>query len=318
MADTPGRLLRLLSLFQSRRHWTGPALAERLGVSTRTIRNDVERLRNLGYPVDATPGVAGGYQLGAGAALPPLLLDDEEAVAVAVGLRTANAVTGIEETSVRALAKLEQVLPTRLRHRVNTLQAATVAVPGGQPRVDSVTLTTLATVCGNHERLRFDYANHHGEPSRRTVEPYRLAHARGRWYLVAFDVDRNDWRTFRVDRMAPKIPTGPRFTPREPPVDVATFVTKGVETAAWRYRARILVHAPADELLQRLPSSVEVVEVTDRGCVVSVGSDTPHLLAVYIGMMDADFEVTEPPELVAELAKLADRYRRAVSGRSPR
>jgi predicted DNA-binding transcriptional regulator YafY len=312
MLDTSARLLRLLSLLQTRRDWTGPALAERLDVTTRTIRNDVERLRNLGYPVHATPGATGGYRLGAGAALPPLLLDDEEAVAVAVGLRTANTVTGIEETSVRALAKLEQVLPARLRHRVNALQTATVPVPGTQPRVDANVLTTLATVCRDHERLRFDYADHSGDESRRTVEPYRLAHARGRWYLVAFDLDRDDWRTFRVDRMTPKIPTGPRFRPRELPDDVATFVARGLGTAMWRYRATVTVHAPAGELLQRLPPGVDVVEVTDHGCVVAVGSDTPHMLAVYIGLMDADFDVTGPPELVAELAKLADRYARAT------
>jgi len=313
MLDTSARLLKLLSLLQSRRDWTGPALAERLGVTTRTVRNDVERLRNLGYPVDATPGVSGGYRLGAGAAMPPLLLDDEEAVAVAVGLRTANTVTGIEETSVRALAKLEQVLPVRLRNRVNALQTATVPVPGQQPRVSADVLTTLAAVCRDHERLRFDYENHDGGESRRTVEPHRLAHARGRWYLVAFDVDKGEWRMFRVDRMTPKIPTGPRFTPREPPQDVADFVARGLGTATWQFRAKVLVHAPADELLKRLPPGVDVVEVTDQRCVVAVGSDTPHMLALYIGLLDADFEVTEPPELVAEFRKLAGRYARAVT-----
>jgi predicted DNA-binding transcriptional regulator YafY len=311
--DTSARLLKLLALLQTRRDWTGPTLAARLDVTTRTIRNDVERLRGLGYPVHATPGVSGGYRLGAGAELPPLLLDDEEAVAVAVGLRTANTVTGVEETAVRALAKLEQVLPSRLRRRVNALQTAMVAVPGHQPRVAAEVLTTLAAVCRDHERLRFDYESHGGGESRRTVEPHRLAHARGRWYLVAYDLDKNDWRTFRVDRMTPKIPTGPRFTPREPPADVANFVARGLGTATWRYRAQVLVHAPAEELVQRLPPGVDVVEVTDKGCVVAVGSDTPHMLAVYIGLMDADFEVTEPPELVAELTKLAARYTRAVT-----
>lgn len=317
MRDTSARLLRLLSLLQARRDWTGPALAKRLGVTARTVRNDIERLRGLGYPVHATPGVSGGYRLGAGAALPPLLLDDDEAVAVAVGLRTANTVTGIEETSVRALAKLEQVLPSRLRHRVHALSAATVAVPGSQPRVDADVLTTLAAVCRDRERLRFDYADHSGTESRRTVEPHRLAHARGRWYLVAFDVDRADWRLFRVDRMRPTVPTGPRFTPREPPADVVDFVARGLGTATWRYRTRVTVHAPADELVSRLPPGVDVVEVTEHGCVVAVGSDTPHMLAVYIGLLDADFEVTEPPELLAEFAKLAERYGRAVSRRAP-
>lgn len=312
MLDTSARLLRMLSLLQARRDWTGPALAERLGVTTRTVRNDVERLRNLGYPVHATPGVAGGYRLGAGAAMPPLLLDDEEAVAIAIGLRTANTVTGIEETAVRALAKLEQVLPARLRHRVNALQQATVPVPGTQPRVGADVLTTLAAVCRDHERLRFDYEDHDGGASRRTVEPHRLAHARGRWDLVAYDLDRAGWRTFRVDRMAPKIPTGPRFTPREPPEDVATFVARNLGTATWRYRATVTVHAPAEELVQRLPPGVDVVEADGAVCRVAVGSDTPATLAVYIGLMDADFTVTGPPELLAELDKLADRYARAV------
>ena len=316
MLDTSARLLRLLSLLQARRDWTGPALAERLGVPTRTVRNDVERLRNLGYPVDATPGASGGYRLGAGAEMPPLLLDDEEAVAVAIGLRTANTVTGIEETAVRALAKLEQVLPSRLRHRVTALHNATVQVPGTGPRVDAAVLTTLANVCRDHERLRFDYQDHNGGHSRRTVEPHRLANARGRWYLVAYDVDKNDWRTFRVDRLTPKIPTGPRFTPKEPPTDAATFVARNLGTATWRYRTTVLVNAPADELLKRLPPGVDVLEVTDKGCRVAVGSDSPHMLAVYLGLMDADFEVTEPPELVAELAKLADRYTRATRGRT--
>lgn len=257
-------------------------------------------------------GAAGGGRLEAGAAMPSLLLDDDEVAAVAVGLRTAGTVTGIEETSVRALAKLEQVLPSRLRHRVHALQTATVAVPGQQPRVGADVLTTLAAVCRDHERLRFDYESRGGGESRRTVEPYRLAHARGRWYLVAYDVDKNDWRTFRVDRMTPKIPTGPRFTPREPPEDVATFVARNLGTATWRYRATVTVHAPAEDLVKRLPPGVDVVEVTERGCRVAVGSDTPGMLAVYIGLMDADFEVTEPPELVAELEKLAGRYARAV------
>ncbi len=187
MLETSARLLKLLSLLQLHREWRGADLADRLGVSTRTIRTDVDKLRSLGYPVDATPGAAGGYRLGAGAALPPLLLDDDEAVAVAVGLRTAagGSVTGIEETSVRALAKLEQVLPSRLRHRVRSLHAVTVPVPGFGPTVDAEVLTALAAVCRDHERLRFDYRSHRGTASRREVEPHRLVHAGRRWYLVA-------------------------------------------------------------------------------------------------------------------------------------
>jgi predicted DNA-binding transcriptional regulator YafY len=231
MLQTSARLLRLLSLLQARPDWSGPELAERLGVSTRTVRKDVERLRGLGYPVHASPGVGGGYRLGAGAALPPLLLDDEEAVAVAVGLRTAAAgsVTGIQETSVRALAKLEQVLPSRLRHRVNALQTATVEIPAPGPSVDPEVLTAIAGACRDHQRLRFDYRGHDGSASIRSVEPHRLVHDRGRWYLVAWDADRQDWRTFRADRIQPRIPTGPRFTPRDlPDGDIATYLLRGV------------------------------------------------------------------------------------------
>jgi predicted DNA-binding transcriptional regulator YafY len=213
--ETSARLLRLLSLLQARRNWSGPELAERLSVSTRTIRNDMERLRSLGYPMHATPGAAGG----AGAALPPLLLDDEEAVAVAVGLRTAAAgtVTGIEATSIRALSKLEQVMPSRLRHKVNAVAAYTVPVAGRGPAVRPQVLMASPAPAAAHERLRFDYRDHDGSASPRTVEPHRLVRARGRWYLAAWDVDRQDGRTFRVGRIKPRIPTGPRFAPRDPP-----------------------------------------------------------------------------------------------------
>ena len=310
MLETSARLLRLLSLLQTRSDWTGPALAERLGVTTRTIRNDVERLRNLGYPVDATSGVAGGYRLGAGAALPPLLLDDEEAVAVAVGLRTASSLTGIAETSVRALAKLEQVLPSRLRGRVQALAATTVEVPGRGPTVAADVLTTLAAVCRDHERLRFDYE---GSEFPRYVEPHRLAHARGRWYLVAYDLDRADWRTFRVDRLTPKIPTGPRFTPREPPTgDLASYVAAKLGTAMWRYRAEVRVHASAAVLAARLPPGVEILEPGEESCLVAVGSDNPEMLATYIGLMGADFDTSGPPELLAHFDVLARRYAAAA------
>jgi predicted DNA-binding transcriptional regulator YafY len=318
MLETSARLLKLLSLLQAHKDWSGPELSARLGVSTRTIRNDVERLRSLGYPVHATPGVAGGYRLGAGAALPPLLLDDEEAVAVAVGLGRAagGGVEGIEETSVRALAKLEQVLPSRLRRRVNALNTYTVQIPGqARALVAPEVLTTIANAARDHERLRFDYTAHEGEPTVRNVEPYRLVHRRGRWYLVGYDVERRDWRTFRVDRMRPRTPAGPRFTPRELPEDgdVAAYVEKGVNTAMWRYRATVLLHAPADQVIA-LPLGLEVEPVDDATCLVKLGGDDLGGMAVWIGMIGLDFEVLDPPELAEQVLRLAERYHRAVSG----
>ncbi|MEV4753781.1 YafY family protein [Micromonospora sp. NPDC049559] len=323
MLETSARLLRLLSLLQARRDWPGPALAERLGVSERTVRRDVDRLRDLGYPVHATRGTDGGYRLGAGTAMPPLLLDDDEAVAVAVGLRHAagGTVAGIEETSLRALAKLEQVLPARLRPRVGALQAYTEPVPPDRPGpvVDPAVLTVLAAACRDRERLRFDYRGHDGSATVRAVEPYRLVSWGRRWYLVAWDVDREDWRTFRVDRVQPRTPTGPRFPPREPPEGgAAAYVTRGVSAAAWRYRARVLVHAPAEVVTARINPAVGVVEARDeRSCVLDTGADTPHTIAVHLGLLDLDFEVTEPPELVARLRVLTDRYARATADAPP-
>lgn len=315
---TSARLLRLLSLLQSRRDWPGHELADRLEVSTRTIRNDVERLRSLGYPVRATPGTAGGYRLGAGTSLPPLLLDDDEAVAVAIGLRTAagGSVAGLEETSVRALAKLEQLLPAGLRHRVDTLHRYTVPVPDEIPRVDARSLAVIAGACRDHERLRLDYVTHDGSAGTRTVEPHRLAYLGRRWYLEAWDIGKGDWRTFRVDRIELHPPTGRRFVAREPPEgDLAARLARGVGQATWRYRARVKVLAPAGEVAARLPAAIPVEALDEHTCAVDVGSDTPHMLAVYLGMLDADFEVTEPAELVAHVRRLADRYRRAIGGR---
>jgi predicted DNA-binding transcriptional regulator YafY len=316
MLETSARLLRLLSLLQTRRDWTSAELATRLGVTTRTIRNDVDRLRGLGYPVEARPGVAGGYRLGAGGTLPPLLLDDDEAVAIAIGLRTAasGSIAGIEETSVRALAKLQQVLPSRLRHRVSSFQSHMLPMPSSGPQVDPDVLTVIASACRDHERLRFDYRTHSGAASQRSVEPYRLINDRRRWYLVAWDVDRDAWRTFRVDRIEPRTPAGPRFTPRALPPDreVTAQVARGVGEATWRYRARVIVHAPATWVQGRLPIPVDVESLGHDRCAFEPGSDHPQMLALYLGMLDADFEIVDSPELVDALRKLASRYQRAV------
>jgi predicted DNA-binding transcriptional regulator YafY len=314
--ETSARLLRLLALLQARGGWTGPQLADRLGVTTRTVRKDVDRLRRLGYPVHGTPGVGGGYRLGAGTSLPPLLLDEDEAVAVAVGLRTAagGTVAGIEEMSLRALVKLEQVLPSRLRHRVHALHAYTVAVPGRGPTVDPDVLATVAGACRDHDQLRFDYRTHDGATGVRRVEPHRLVHARGRWYLVAWDLDRGDWRTFRADRIAPRSPTGPRFTQRALPGqgDVAAYVTTGVDSAMWRYTARVRLHAPAAAVTGRLPTAVRVEAGDDQTCVMHAGADTLEMLAHYIGLLGVDFDIIEPSGLIDHVRTLAARYHRAA------
>jgi len=320
MWETSARLLKLLSLLQARRDWSGADLAARLEVTERTVRRDVGRLRNLGYPVHASRGTDGGYRLGAGAAMPPLLLDDDEAVAVAVGLRTAarSPVTGIEETSVRALAKLEHVLPSRLRRRVSALADYTVPVPPDSPApaVDPAVLATLASACRDHERLRFGYRSHDGTGAIRSVEPHRLVSWGRKWYLVGWDTERGDWRTFRVDRIEPRTPAGPRFTPRELPEggDVAAYVARGVSSAGFRFEARVTVHAPAAVVSARINPAVGIVEaIDDHSCVLTTGADSVKTVAVYLGLLDADFTVSEPPELVERLRKLADRYHRACT-----
>lgn len=234
MTTTTGRLLTLLSLLQGRRDWPGEELARRLEVSCRTVRRDVERLRELGYPVEAASGPAGGYRLRAGAAMPPLLLDDEEAVAIAIGLRTAAgaSITGIEETSVRALVKLEQVLPAHLRRRVNTLQSVTATLPAQGPTIDPEALTAIAGACRDRERLRFAYRRRDSTEARRRVEPHALVNLGRRWYLLAWDCDREDWRTFRVDRLSRASPAGARFSPRPLPApDAASYVAAASRAA---------------------------------------------------------------------------------------
>ncbi|GGM55803.1 DNA-binding transcriptional regulator [Micromonospora sonchi] len=315
MLETSARLLRLLSLLQTPRDWTGTELAQHLEVDVRTVRRDIQKLRNLGYPVHATAGAA-GYRLGAGTKLPPLLLDDEEAVAVAVGLRTAasGTVTGIEETSLRALAKLEQVLPSRVRHRVNLLNSVTVTVPTTGPTVDPAVLTAVAAACREHQRLRFDYQRHDGTDSVRDTEPHRLVHTGRRWYLIGWDTDRRDWRTYRVDRIRPRIPTGPRFTPRPAPdVNLAGYLAHGVSTAAYRYQARITLYASAEAAAERIPPTVGVIEAVDpHTCLLHTGSNSLDELTIYVALFGFRFQVHGPPELIAHIQDLAKRLTDAV------
>ncbi len=314
--ETSARLLELLSLLQTPRVWTGADLAERLDVDARTIRRDIDKLRTLGYPVHAVAGTA-GYRLGAGTKLPPLLLNDDEAVAVVLGLRTAagGTVTGIEETSLRALAKLEQILPSRLRHRVSALQAATVTMPAGAATVDPDVLTTIAAAIRDHEQLRFDYRSHTGTEIRRAAEPHRLVHTGRRWYLIGWDVDKKDWRTFRVDRLRPRIPHGPRFTPRDAPdVDLGRMVSHGVSTAPYRYQALITLEVSAALAADRIPPTVGVIEAIDEAhCLLRTGSNSLDEIAVYTGLFGFGFHVHEPPELIDHLRALADRVTSAIA-----
>ena len=316
MTDTSSRLLTLLSLLQARRDWPGSELAHRLEVSGRTIRRDVERLRGLGYPVESLTGPAGGYRLRAGTAMPPLLLDDDEAIAIAVGLRTAAraSVTGIEETSVRALVKLEQVLPTHLRRRVSALQSATTTLPAGGPTVDPQALTAIAAACRDFECVRFAYRGRDGVASRREAEPHSLVNLGRRWYLVAWDRGRRDWRTFRVDRLSGPASTGVRFTPRDlPATDAASYVSQSLSAAPNRYEARVTLHAPADTIRKRVPAYWGTIErLDDERCEYRTGDDDLDWLAVRVAMLGVDFDVHEPPELAEHLLLLARRLERAV------
>lgn len=316
MLETSARLLELLSLLQVRREWTSAELAGRLGVSTRTVRADVGKLRSLGYPVDARPGVAGGYRLAAGTVMPPLLLDDDEAVAVAVGLSAvATRRMGVEETSLTALAKLEQVLPARLRHRVEAVREATSVVPGADPPLDLSVLGVVAAAVRAHERLRFGYTKPGGGEAARHTEPQRLVSWGPRWFLLAWDLDRADWRVFRVDRMTPRPPTGVRFRPRVIPEEkVVEYVVGRVNKAAWRYRARLLVHASAAEVAAKVLTPLEIEPVGETACRVELGSDDPDALARWLTQFDTDIEVIEGEELAAAFDRLAARFRRAAGG----
>ena len=317
MLQTSARLLRLLSLFQAQRYWSGADLSHRLEVTGRTLRRDVDRLRSLGYPVHSTSGTAGGYQLGAGATIPPLLLDDEEAVAVALGLRTSasGSVSGIEEASVRALLKLEQVLPPRLRHRVAALHSYIVPLGTRGPTVDAELLSVIAAACRDHEGIRFSYHNRSGAPSVRVVEPHRLVHTGYRWYLAAWDTGRKDWRTFRIDRIEGKLKTSTRFRPRTPPEgDFATFVSKSLAQAPYPYRARVTLRAPLATIAQRIPPSAGVLEAVDEySCMLDTGSHSLEGITIHLSLLGIDFQVHEPPELIDYIRRLADRLRQATA-----
>ncbi|MEO6998403.1 MAG: YafY family protein [Terracoccus sp.] len=315
ITSTTGRVLRLLDLLQSRPVWKGTELAERLGVTTRSVRRDVERLRDLGYPVNAEHGAGGGYRLGAGRRLPPLLLDDDEAVAVAVCLRLAagGTVEGLGEAAVRTLAKLDQVLPSRLRAQVEAIHESTVTLESAGPIVDSRILLTLARAVRETEQVVFAYTGPRGAGERR-VEPYRLVATGRRWYLMAFDLDRDDWRTFRLDRIDGARSRGWRFSPRDAP-DAAEFVSRAISVSVYDHVAQVRVHASKQAVEQQVPPSVG--RVTGDGpdhCVLEAGGHDLRVMALNLGRLPWPFEVIEPPELRTVLAEQGRRLSAAAAG----
>lgn len=321
MLETSARLLRLLSLLQARPEWTGPELAERMGVTTRTVRRDVDKLRGLDYPVEVDLGPGGGYRLGAGAALPPLLLDDDEAVAVAVTLRTAagSGVAGTGETALAALVKLERILPARLRQRITAMPVAMVA-PRVAASVDPSVLAAVGAACRDRRVLEIDYTARDGTATRRRIEPIHLVAWGRRWYLVAWDRDREDWRTLRVDRLTPRLapdglPTGPRFAPREVPGgDPATFVADRVADVR-PFRCVVRVEAPAEQVRATIWTDQVRVEELGRGaCRVRLAADDARSAALILTGLDAEFTVEGPDALVDELRGIAARYERATAG----
>ena len=318
MATTGSRVLQLLSLLQTHRYWPGQELADRLEVSLRTLRRDVDRLRELGYPVQAQRGVDGGYQLAAGASLPPLVLDDEEAVALAVGLlsTTQAPVAGTAEASARALAKVVQVMPARLRRRAEALRAVTEPVPafGGQPLVDGDVLTAIAQACRDGERVRFGYRAAGAEERGRHAEPHRMVALGRRWYLVAYDLDRQDWRTFRLDRIRAVQPTGDHFAPRRlPATDAAEFVRTGIAEAPRAYDIVVDVHADPARVRERLGRWASVEPRPGGGATVRMRTDSLGWPAMAFGDLGAEFTVRAPPELADYLAEWAARFRRATA-----
>ena len=319
MAETSGRLLKLLSLLQTPREWPGPELAERLGVTQRTVRNDIDRLRQLGYPVLASRGSIGGYRLSAGAAMPPLLLDDDEAVAIAVALSTASggAVDGLEETALQALTKLLQVLPKRLSGRVDALQAHTVRVAGRRrgANVAGKLLALVAAAARDREVVRFAYSDHSGSATERRVEPYQLVNWGQRWYLVAFDLQRDDWRTFRCDRMSETRSVGHRFRARELPAeDIAAYVASKTRQVQMKVTGRVVVHAPASVVEQRMGSWTQgsIEPLGEDRCRVQIGARSPQDIAFWLGALDCDFEVEDSPDLADAVRRVSERYARAA------
>lgn len=323
MLQTSARLLALLTLLQQRREWTGPELAERLEVGPRTVRRDVDKLRELGYPIESARGVAGGYRLSSGTRMPPLLLDDAEAVAVAIGLRSAatGAIAGIEEVSVRALTKLEQILPARLRERVRGLGQVASAFRGDGAGVDADQLATISIACRDRAALRFAYERQDGERSMRDVEPVALVHSGSTWYLVAFDRDRDDWRMFRVDRVRDEVVVGATFPAREVPGgDPVAYVERqvlGTATGAGAVSGRVRVHAPAEVIERCVPASYATVASDGPdACIVTTVGRWSTSFVVWMAAMEEELTFLDPPELIAHVDGIARGLAGSVADRS--
>jgi predicted DNA-binding transcriptional regulator YafY len=317
MLNAPARLLRLLALLQARSEWTGRELAERLETTARTLRRDVERLRSLGYEVHSSPGAEGGYRLGTGTAMPPLALEDDEAIAIALSLATSSGtgVSGIADASMRAAAKLERTLPHGLRQRLTSVRASVVPLQGGGPVVGMGMVSIAAQACVARNELQFSYRDHGGMQSVRTVEPHGLVSSEGHWYLVAWDKEREAWRTFRLDRASALLTTQRHFAGRRLPEEgIATYVSRGLAVAPYRFRARIIVHAPAETVRETMSPAAGVVEPIDsHRCRVETGASSLGVLAAWLGCLLLDFEVEEPPELVDQMKLVAKRLELAAS-----
>jgi predicted DNA-binding transcriptional regulator YafY len=317
MSSPSARLLELLSLLQTRPQWNASELAERLGITERTVRRDVTRLRELGYPVVADAGRAGGYQLGRGGALPPLLFTDDESVAVAIGLRAAatGGVAGYDEAAVAALAKLEQLLPATLRERVLALNAATVLTrPGAGPLIDPDVLLTIAQACRRPERVRFCYVDGSGNTSERRVEPQGLVKAERRWYLVGRDLDRQDWRTFRLDRMSDLALTGHRFVRSDQP-DVGAMVAQGLSMVPYRWQAEVVLDTDLRSAEAAIPRTIGTIESVGGETILHVGANEVEWLANYIAGLPFDAEVRSPPEVRSAVRALGRRLQAADRAR---
>lgn len=318
MLSSSSRLLRVLSLLQTRSHWAGNELAGQLEVHPRTLRRDIDRLRQLGYPIRASSGVAGGYAFRAGQALPPLLLDDDEALAVAIALRiaTEGTVGGVEESSLRALVKLEQVMPARLRRRIDALRSAIVPMARSGPTVDASMLATLAAACRGQLRVAFAYRDRQGQDSARSVEPLGLVHTGRRWYLVAWDPARDDWRTFRIDRIADTPVTGPHFAPRAAPEggDLSAFVSRSLGVSPFAEQARVIFHLPREAMARRIPPSAGLLEPVDEArCLWQCGANDLDSLVYWLITIDVEFEVLAPAALTQRLRAAHERLARSLA-----